>query len=358
MKFLSIFTLMFAFQLFAVEPSKDLAKTDSVETEEVSEGITENTDSPAGTAMADAEEAVEGIAENTDPPAGTAMEGAEEAVESEALVKFLVEEVFPAFGGFQDILFSKPSFEIHWTPESMQIKNCSFRIQLKQLRAVRYNLADIQLYGFRSDAEIGDPRWLVVDISCEEAPQNKTRFKVKFFVTDEELNPSYYSLKIKTMDKEQLDIKLGSVEMDLDIETVEDVLLSDPYGRVEVLPKDSPFLEFFEEEKAYAEITEDEPPDSSLEENRNMYDIPLSLWGQIQKGDLQAIEGGSLPGDLIPLKKWRINKVIFLEGSVEILLPVYQEGVREDTRVMVPVTGRIFSSAEGDFLPVVDISMD
>ncbi len=329
MKFLSIFALMFAFQLFAEEPVQDLAKT-----EEVFESAVEGVSSSAA-AVSETEEL--------------------EVSEPEALTKFLVEEVFSAFGGFQDILFSKPSFDIHWTPEGMQIKSCSFKVQLRQLRAVKYNLADMKLYGFRSDAEIGGPRWLMAGISCGGAVDLKNkRFKVKFFVTDEELNPSHYSLKIKTMDKEQLNIKLGSIEIDIDIETVDDVLLSDPYGRVEILPKDSPFLRFFEKEKSSVEGAEPVL--------QNAYDIPSSLWGQIQEGDLQSIKGEApdrknIEEDFISLKKMNVNQQIFLEGFAEILLPVYQEGVREDTPVTIPVKGRIFSSAEGEFLPVIDISL-
>ena len=338
MKFLSLFTLIFTFQLFAAESITDSA-TDAKAPENVSDE--ETTDSS-------------NILEEDTETSKKEIE-ADGISEEEALIKFLIEEVFSAFGGFQDIFFSKPSFDIHWTPEGMQIKNCSLKLQLKQLRALRYNLADMELYGFRSDAEIGGPRWLFVQMSCDQTKgiENKTHFKVKFFVTDEDLNPSYYSLKIKTMDKEQFDIKLQSIEMGVDIETVDDVLLSDSYGHVEILPNDSPFLRFFEEEKAYAEEVEEVSTDDSLTEvgPKNIYDINSRVWDQIKKTSSEE-------ESLIPLKKMNINQVINVKGAAEISLPVYKEGAKEEVRVVIPVEGHIFSSVDGEIVPIIDISIN
>ncbi len=287
----------------------------------------------------------------------------EEVSEEEALMQFLLQEVIPAFGGFQDILFSnKPSFDIHWTLEGMQIRNCSFKLQLKQLRTIQYNLADMEFYGFRSDAEIGDSRLLFVQVSCGETNQieNKQNFKIKFFVTDENLKSSFYSLKIKTMDKEQIDIKLVSIEMDVDVETVDYTLVSDHYGHIEILPNNSPFLQFFEEDKAYAEVVEADEglrDDSNLEDGeeapiKNMYDISLAVWNQI-KG---VTETQSNDSSLVPLKKMRVEQAITLKGSTELLLPVYKGGAKEDAPVVMPITGSIFSSVDGEMVPVIDIS--
>ena len=344
MKSLSIFcVLIFVFHLSAMEelPAVDL------ESGESSFPINTNKSIPVHTVE-------EGITDSE-----TEVE-TEEVSEEEALMQFLVEEVLPAFGGFQDILFSnKPSFDIHWTPKGMQIKHCSFKFQLQQLRTIQYNLADIELYGFQSNAEIGGSRFLFVQVSCGETNniENKKHFKIKFFVTDEEQNPSFYSLKIKTMDKEQFDIKLVSIQMDVDIETVDYTLISDNYGHIEILPNDSPFLQFFEEDKAYVEVVDDEEDGSGVEESKeapikNMYDINLSIWNQI-KGITEAQSNESF---LVPLKKVRVEQVITLKGSAELFLPVYKDGVKEDAPVVIPITGNIFSSVDGEMMPVIDIS--
>lgn len=316
MKFLIFFILIFIFQVFSEESS-------------------------AG----DAQEAPQTEADSGD------------SEEEEALMKFLFEEVIPAFGGFQDLLFSnKPSFDIHWTPQGMQVRSCSFEFQLKQLRTIRYNLADMELYGFQSNAEIGDPRFLFVQISCGETNnvENTVRFNFKFFVTDENLNPSYYSLKIKTMDKEQLDIKLDSIEMDVDVEAVDYTLISDQYGHVEILPHDSPLLKFFKEDEAYAEIAEDQDKEDIAEDKqtKDMYDVPASVWNQIKR----VTEELSDEGSLVPLKKTKVEYTIHLKGSAEMFLPVYTDGVKQDASVVMPIVGRIFSPVEGDIIPVIDIS--
>ncbi|MDE0151142.1 MAG: hypothetical protein OXK80_01420 [Bdellovibrionales bacterium] len=281
-----------------------------------------------------------------------------DASEEEALMQFLMEEVIPAFGGFQDLLFSnKPSFDIHWTPQGMQVKNCSFEVQLKQLRTIKYNLADMELYEFQSNAEIGDPRFLFVQISCGETNNvtDTARFNIKFFVTDENLNPSVYSLKIKTMEQEQLDIKLDSIEMDVEIETVDYVLLLDSDGHIERLPHESPFLKSFEESQAYAEVIEEDQSEESVESEqiKNMYDIPVSVWNQI-KG---VNETPSDESALVSVKKVTVEQVINVNGSAEIFLPVYKDGVKQDARVVIPIVGHIFSPAEGDLIPFIDISM-
>lgn len=276
-------------------------------------------------------------------------------LEEEVLMKFLLEEVIPAFGGFQDLLFSnKPSFDIHWTPQGMQVKNCFFELQLRQLRTIKYNLADIALYGFQSNAEIGDPRFLFVQMSCGEIEDitDTARFIIKFFVTDEDLNSSYYGLKITTMGKEQLDIKLKSIEMDVDIAAVDYTLILDPYGHIEALPHGSPFLQAFVEDQAYVEVIEEGMEDTEDEQIKNMYDIPISMWNQI-KG---INEVSSDVDSIISLKKVKVEQIVNLKGSIEMFLPVYADGVKQDTRVVMPITGRIFYPVEGSVIPVIDIS--
>ncbi len=338
MKFLFIvFGLIFIFQTFAegqTSGSDTMLKKETLESEEESKESKEKTVEPG------------------------------EESEEEVLMRFLMEEVIPAFGGFQDLFFSnKPSFDIHWTPQGMQVRNCSFKFQLKQLRAVQYNLADIKLYGFHSNAEIGDPGFLFVQMSCGEAGyvENKIHFNIKFFVTDEELTPAYYSLKIKTMDKEQLDIKLKSIDMDVDIETADFTLILDQYGHTKILPHESPFLKFFDEEKAYMEIVEDDGEDESNgddkdneedEQIKNMYDIPISIWNQINEVDKVSSDENSL----VPLKKVAVEQTIHLKGSVEMFLPIYKGGVKEYNRVVVPIVGRIFSPVKGEVIPIIDIS--
>jgi len=337
MKFLIFFILIFIFQVFSEEKATNAKESVSSKDSSVE----------------DVESFIEGGPSASSQEAPQPETDSEDS-EEEALMKFLFEEVIPAFGGFQDLLFSnKPSFDIHWTPQGMQVKSCSFEFQLKQLRTIRYNLADIELYGFQSNAEIGGPRFLFAQISCGEtnSVENTVRFNFKFFVTDEDLTPSYYSLKIKTMDKEQLDIKLKSIEMDVDIETVDYTLISDQYGHVETLPHESPFLKAFKEDEAYAEITEGQDEEDIVEDKqiKNMYDIPVSVWNQI-KGT--ASDGDSL----VPLKKMKVESAIHLKGSAEILLPVYTDRVKQDVPVVIPIVGSIFSSVEGGIIPVIDIS--
>ena len=349
MKFFIFFILIFIFQVFAEEQTSDAEESISLK------------DQPVG----DVESSINGgdpLVSNqredlVNPKESLKTETVSEDSEEEALRKFLTEEVIPAFGGFQDLLFShKPSFDIHWTPQGIQVRSCSFKFQLKQLRTIRYNLADIELYGFQSNAEIGDPRFLFVQVSCGEIDdvENTTRFNIKFFVTGEDLSPSYYGLKIKTMDKEQLDIKLKSIEMGVDITAVDYTLVSDQHGHIEILPHESPFLQFFEEDKAYAEMVENQDVEDIVEDEqiKNMYDIPISIWNQI-KGVTEVSSDGN---SLVPLKKVTVEYTIVLQGSAEIFLPVYGEGIKEDARVVMPITGSIFSSVDGEVIPVIDIS--
>ena len=348
MKILFFFILIFIFQVFAEEQEADARE--SVSLKDQSAGDIEssvNGDSLASNQKKDLVGPKESLQNEEIIP---------EDSEEEALMRFLFEEVVPAFGGFQDLLFShKPSFDIHWTPQGVQVRSCSFEFQLKQLRTIRYNLADIDLYGFQSNAEIGDPRFLFVQISCDETDniENTVHFNINFFVTDEDLNPSYYGLKIKTMDKEQLDIKLESIKMDVDIRTVDYTLVSDPYGHIEILPHESPFLQFFEEDKAYAEIVEGQSTEDVVEDEqiKDMYDIPISTWNQIK-----GVETSSDGDPVVPLKKVTVEYAIHLEGSAEMFLPVYTDGIKEDTRVVIPIVGRIFSPLEGEIIPVIDIS--
>ena len=283
--------------------------------------------------------------------------------EKDAVMEFFVQEVIPAFGGFQDILFSKPSFEIHWTPQGMQIKHCSFKFQLKQVRTVSYNVADVQLYGFQSNAEIGGPGLLFVELSCGGVvpAEDVLHFKVKIFATDEEQKSSYYSFKITTMDKEQLDFQLKSIELDVSVENADNsdgIFVSDPDEDVENLPQDSPFLKFFEEEKAYAEIVSEDAGDSLVngeDKPKNMYDVPLNIWNQIKGGDAQDGSSGdsSESGSLIALTKLSVNQIINVKGSVEILVPVYTSGVKTHVPAVVPIIGRFVSSVDGDFIPIM-----
>ena len=295
--------------------------------------------------------------------------------EKDAVMEFLVREVIPAFNGFQDILFSKPSFEIHWTPKGMQIKNCFFKFQLKQIRTISYNLANVQLYGFQSNAEIGAPGLLFVELSCGDDTvdfsEDTWHFNVKVFVTDEEQNPSYYSFKIKTMDKEQLDLQLKSIEMDVDVENIDRILISDSEEHIEILSQDSPFLKSFEEGKAYAEAdlkNEDScDEESEVDKRKNMYDISLNVWNQI-KNENSEEEGSKAEGSeaeslvqdaessesdsLVPLKKLSISQIIHINGSTEILLPVYKNGVRVFEQAVTPITGSFAVSVDGDFIPI------
>lgn len=290
--------------------------------------------------------------------------------EKDAVMEFLVREVIPAFNGFQDVLFSKPSFEIHWTPEGMQIKHCSFKFRLKQIRTISYNLADIQLYGFQSNAEIGIPGLLFVELSCGGAGsvEDVLHFNVKIFATDEEQNPSYYSFKIKTMNKEQLYLQLKSIELDVDVESVDSILVLDPEERVEVLPQDSPFLKFFEEDKAYAEadLKDEDSGSSEVDKFKNVYDISLNVWNQMKGGDSlgrEFSEAQNLGQDdaktkssesdsLVPLKKWSISQIIHVKGSTEILLPVYKNGVKVFEHTVAPIIGSFAFSEDGGFIPI------
>ena len=288
-------------------------------------------------------------------------------LEKDAVMEFLVQEVIPAFNGFQDILFSKPSFEIHWTPKEMQIKHCSFKFQLKQVRTISYNLADLQLYGFQSNAEIGGPGRLFVELSCggADAVEDVLHFKVKLFAVDEEQKSSLYSFKIMTMNKEQLDLKLKSVELNVDVENVDSILVLDPDEHIEIFPQDSPFLKFFEEEKAYAEADLKNENSGVREDSelKNMYDISLNVWNQMKGEDSQAgsSEAKSLVQDaessesdsLIPLKKFSISQIINVKGSAEMLLPVYKNGERVFDLAVVPIISSFALSVDGDFIPIM-----
>lgn len=336
MKFLSIFLLIFSFFAFGEVYKPEQGAQSSIDGAKIGNSVLN-------------EEPDVKILKKDETSANTS--------EEEALMQFLMEEVIPAFGGFQDLLFSnKPSFDIHWTPQGMQVKNCSFEVQLKQLRTIRYNLADIELYGFQSNAEIGDPRFLFVQISCGETNNvaDTARFNIKFFVTDEAQNPSSYSLKINTMEQEQLQIKLDSIDMDVEIETVDYVLVLGPHGHIEILPRESSLLQIFEENQAYTEVIEEgqSGEDVESEQIKNMYDIPISVWNQI-KG---VHETSFVEDTLVSVKKVTVEQVINVNGSAEIFLPVYTDGVKQDALVVIPIVGRIFSPAEGDVIPFIDIS--
>ena len=218
----------------------------------------------------------------------------------DSLVIFFLQEVLPAFGGFKQIFHQKPSFQISFNAEGLSLKNCAFSTQLKQLRPIKYDIADVELYDFQAHAEIGDKRFLMLKAECGEFSKDSQNFKVSLSIADESLEPSFYGLKVKTLDQEQMHLKLWSAAVNVSIRGEEKTMGLDSEGRV----------------------------------------LPV----------------GSFSED--SFKKIKIVQTINIEGLAKMSMPVSQGGNRVEEKMQMPLKGNIFVSSEGEYIPVLDISME
>lgn len=246
------------------------------------------------------------------------------------LAEFLLNEVIPAFGSLEHIfLTNKPSFSIHFTKGGAELLDCSLDFRLKQIRPMKYDIANVEIYDFQASAEIGQSRWLFFKVLCGEKNLiiNTNHFNFSFFVTDENFNKAPYNLKVKLLNQEQLDIKFWSLDLQTIIQDSEEEMLLGPYGNVES------FSDSF----------------SDYENEPGSYDIPLFLW--------PALSGKLDHSSIIHVEKVKIKKIIQLQGSAQLSFPTFENDVKTDTAVAMPVEGNIFISEDGKNIPVINFSM-
>ena len=227
-----------------------------------------------------------------------------ENIEPEDLTAFFLEQVVPAFGGFKEIFHQKPSFDIKFDQNGAVIKSCSAALQLSQKRSIEYNIADLNLYDFQSNIEIGGPRYILLNLKCEEGKffLDAYRFRILLTVADEAFDPSFYSIRVKALEQEQVHLKLWSVELLLSLENSKKQMGFNPQG-----------------------------------------DLVLAA---------------DLKSQNIPFDELTIEQTISFTGIAHLSLPVSAGGAREESKIRLPVQGTVFISESGEVIPVVDISME
>ena len=263
----------------------------------------------------------------------------EELIEEEQrdiLAEFLIQEVIPAFGNLKHILLTaKPSFYLRFTGKETKLVECSLEFRVRQLKPMKYNIADIEIYDLQASAEIGESRWLFFKTVCgdQNAIMDTNHFNISFFVADTSFQQAPYNLRVKLLDQEQLDVKFWSLDVETVIENSEFEILVGPYGNVEIF------------NPSYAQYKNDE----------SAYNIPLDQWPSL-KGKLSFADQKN-GVDVVLAHKTNIIKTIRISGSARLSFPTYLEDVKKDTEVKIPVEGRIFIPEEGEVIPVIDFSM-
>ena len=252
---------------------------------------------------------------------------------------FLITEVIPAFGGLEHIfLTTKPSFSIHFTQGGATLIDCSLELKLKQLETIQYRIIDSDTDNFPVNMNIGQPKWLFFNASCGEQSisPDKNHFNIFFTVKDENLEDSYYELGVNAFDKNQLKIKMHSMEMEVIIEEVEQEILLSSYGDI---------MKF---SKALEEYKDD----------GDTYILPLDLWkplnNKLKSSNLQE------NNDSIKLKKVKVTHIIDIDGTAQLTFPTSVNNVTEYTDVLAPIKGQIFipEEEEADLIPAIDFSLD
>ena len=252
------------------------------------------------------------------------------------LTDFLIKEIIPAFGGFEHIfLTNKPSFSAQFTQNGLVLENCSLEFKLKQLKPINYQVTEGESDNFAVNMSIGQPRWLFFNASCEEnnTSADKNHFNISFTIKDENFKNSYYELTFNAFDKDQLKIKLYSIQMGVTLEEVNQEILVSPHGDVMNFSKE---LEDYEIEDG-------------------LYSLPSSLWKPLNK---VTANSQTPEGSIDELRKVKITQIINIDGVAYLTFPTSVNNITEDTDVSAPVKGQIFipEKEEDDPIPVIDFS--
>ena len=294
-KFLLFFAIIIAFQ---TATAKEQATTDSKETDLVEHAQTEENDP--------------------------------------TVTDFLIEEVVPAFGGFEQLfLTNTPSFNIQFTQDGIELKDCSLEIKLKQLKTIQYQVTDSDTDGFPVNLNIGQPRWLFFNASCEEqdTEADTNYLNISFTIKDENLEDSYYELVFNAFDKEQLTIKLYSIQLGALFKEVDQEILLSSHGDV---------MNFSKELKGYKSADD-------------TYSLPIELWEPLNNKLRSAVQNNN---DFIELRKVKITQIINIDGVVNLTFPTSVNNITENTNVSAPIMGQIFvpEEEEENIIPIIDFS--
>lgn len=229
--------------------------------------------------------------------------------ERDELILFLIKEVLPSFGGLKEL---KPSFKIHFNSEGPFIQSCSIQWKIEQFQTIHYNIADVELYDFQAAADIGRPLFLVFDVSCspldtaqktKENQKHTTKFTVSITFEDQFQETQFYTLKVRSFDQDQLDIKLWSLQFEVQISSLEKEMRLGSDGRIR----------------------------------------PVSNWPADPDQIFETIQ---------------VVSQFSLNGSARLSTPAAVLGERQDVSFTAVISGDIFMSRDGDVYPMVDISME
>ena len=264
-------------------------------------------------------------------------EPVEEEVEAEdTVIPFLLNEVIPGFGSFESLVLSqKPSLSFRLTKEGLGLTSCALKAKVKQLNPIQYLISEADIEEFQVEADIGEPRWLALDVTCGDKNSivSTQHFHISFSVTNEESQPSHYSIKIKTLGQEQLDLKLVSADVEVIIQSEERDMLLDPYGEI----------------KEYsAELTP--------YKQKDIYLVPLSLWSP--KNTSTQATANTQEDIKIELKKINVMQTIAFNGDVNLLFPTSIDGVKQDTSVTAPIDGTVYVTETNEYIPIINFSME
>ncbi len=255
-----------------------------------------------------------------------------EILNQRGLSEFFVKDILPAFGKLEDMLLTKkPSFSVRITPRGLEIKECSFQFQLKQLKTIEYLTSEGSAYGVQVDAQIGGPITFLFEVTCgsQHFGSPVTFFEISMSLLNQDMQPTYYGLKVNSLKMEQVDIKLWGLKAKIHINKEKRTLLLGPKGHTR------PFTSEFENT-------------CQVEEN-GLYEVPAPLWPPFPKTSKNIT---------VSVRKISVSHTMNIAGSSELSFPVSLEGVKQDTRFRFPFEGQIFFSEEGEVIPIIDFAME
>ena len=254
-------------------------------------------DSVQDVAEVDISELEDTLSENCDSEEDENCESGENQI-----LQFLIKDVIPSF---EELKALRPSFALTLNNDGVVLNKCLLGLKLKQSKVINYILAEGGLSDFDAHMEIGHPLYVALDLSCEDYSfeNSEQRFNLKVSIQDEQLNPSFYGVRVTSFDQEQVYVKLWSIDLEVVIQ----------------------------------------------EELKEM--------GIDSEGFVQSLLDSSSAEDLglTPLK---VATSFQVNGTAELSLPTAVDGTREETPFTMTLNGVVYLSDTGEVVPVIDISME
>jgi len=182
------------------------------------------------------------------------------------------------------------------------VNECSVGVHLKQTKPFNYTLSEEGLNDFEMHVEVGQALFLSLNLTCDDFDfkDSKQNYKLAVSIQDENLEPYFYGLKVRSFSREQVYLKLWSLELDITVQNQTKQMGVDSNGFV---------------------VSLDDPSSINL--------TPLAVVTSFQ-----------------------------VQGTAQLSLPTAENGNRVETQFVARLDGNIYISENGEVVPVVDIRME